>query len=106
MPTWVYVSPTPLTLVCPVFPDARDNTDASLGRTAVPEARSGRNIKAVDLDIDIGADAIDYNAIAKQGALAFFPRQQQNTHTARNRIPIRPRSGDAATRRCGQGGGR
>lgn len=33
----------------------------------IPEHESSRYGKAVDLDVDIGADAVDYNAIAKQG---------------------------------------
>lgn len=31
---------------------------------------NGQYARAIDLDVDIGADAVDYNAIAKAGALA------------------------------------
>lgn len=30
---------------------------------------NGQLVRAVDLDVDIGADAVDYNAIAKAGML-------------------------------------
>jgi len=36
----------------------------------VPEHESSRYGRAVDLDVDIGADAVDYNAIAKQESLS------------------------------------
>lgn len=32
----------------------------------------GSNLRTVDLDVDIGADAIDYNAIANQESLSLL----------------------------------
>jgi hypothetical protein len=31
------------------------------------ESEAHKHVRSVDLDVDIGADAVDYNAIAKQG---------------------------------------
>lgn len=39
-------------------------------RTAVSEAFSETHARLIDLDVDIGADAVDYNAIAKQESLS------------------------------------
>lgn len=33
----------------------------------ISESEATKHGRAVDLDVDIGADAVDYNAIAKQG---------------------------------------
>jgi len=53
------------------------HADADLGicfrnylNSNVPEHESSRYGRAVDLDVDIGADAVDYNAIAKQESLS------------------------------------
>lgn len=37
---------------------------------AIPESRASRFARTVDLDVDIGADAVDYNAIAKRESLS------------------------------------
>jgi hypothetical protein len=39
----------------------------------VSESEAAKHTRSVDLDVDIGADAVDYNAIAKQGAVDFYP---------------------------------
>lgn len=36
------------------------------------EAGVGRSVRIVDLDVDIGADAVDYNAIANQESLSIL----------------------------------
>lgn len=36
----------------------------------IPEHMSSLHVRAIDLDVDIGADAVDYNAIAKQESLS------------------------------------
>ena len=36
----------------------------------IPEHLSSQHVRAIDLDVDIGADAVDYNAIAKQESLS------------------------------------
>jgi hypothetical protein len=38
-------------------------------------SEDGKRARAVDLDVDIGADAVDYNAIAKAGQslLILYP---------------------------------
>lgn len=38
--------------------------------TAVQENQASKYVRAIDLDVDIGADAVDYNAIAKQESLS------------------------------------
>lgn len=39
--------------------------------TAVPEQHGSQTLyRSIDLDVDIGADAVDYNAIAKQESLS------------------------------------
>lgn len=37
---------------------------------AVPEHQAAKYERLIDLDVDIGADAVDYNAIAKQESLS------------------------------------
>jgi p24 family protein delta-1 len=37
----------------------------------VPEHQAHTYHRSIDLDIDIGADAVDYNAIAKQEVCGF-----------------------------------
>ncbi|SGY44436.1 BQ5605_C001g00157 [Microbotryum silenes-dioicae] len=37
---------------------------------SVPEGDAHKHVRAIDLDVDIGADAVDYNAIAKQESLS------------------------------------
>ncbi|KAM0755872.1 hypothetical protein T439DRAFT_320575 [Meredithblackwellia eburnea MCA 4105] len=37
---------------------------------SVPETSAWQHVRSVDLDVDIGADAVDYNAIAKQESLS------------------------------------
>ncbi|KAK4048000.1 vesicle coat component [Microbotryomycetes sp. JL201] len=37
---------------------------------SVPESQASQHVRNVDLDVDIGADAVDYNAIAKQESLS------------------------------------
>ena len=37
---------------------------------AVPESQAHLHVRSIDLDVDIGADAVDYNAIAKQESLS------------------------------------
>ncbi|KAK4700380.1 hypothetical protein P7C70_g5869, partial [Phenoliferia sp. Uapishka_3] len=37
---------------------------------SVPEHLAWQHVRSVDLDVDIGADAVDYNAIAKQESLS------------------------------------
>lgn len=34
------------------------------------ESQAHKYVRAIDLDVDIGADAVDYNAIAKQESLS------------------------------------
>lgn len=68
--------------------------------TGVPATRAGRYSRSVDLDVDIGADAVDYNAIAKQGKssftfIIFLLLILITNHIWKNRISLRPRSGDA-----------
>lgn len=48
----------------------RAAADARLGLSAVPEHAAWQHVRSIDLDVDIGADAVDYNAIAKQESLS------------------------------------
>lgn len=51
-----WAEPLPLTFLCRA--------------TAVQENQAHKYVRAIDLDVDIGADAVDYNAIAKQESLS------------------------------------
>ncbi|GAA5851113.1 hypothetical protein JCM8547_004136 [Rhodosporidiobolus lusitaniae] len=53
------------------------HADADLGvcfrnvlDNSVPEHQASQHSRLIDLDVDIGADAVDYNAIAKQESLS------------------------------------
>ncbi|GFZ46293.1 Endoplasmic reticulum vesicle protein 25 [Saitozyma sp. JCM 24511] len=49
-----------------------ENADVGVCMTNTLESGSGRQVRTVDLDIDIGAEAVDYNAIANQESLSLL----------------------------------
>jgi hypothetical protein len=52
------------------LPFPHDRTRNSSSTAAVPEHKAHQYKRSIDLDVDIGADAVDYNAIAKQESLS------------------------------------
>ena len=53
----------PLSVLCSSFRN-------SISISGVPASQAHLYVRSIDLDVDIGADAVDYNAIAKQESLS------------------------------------